>query len=153
TGRRQPGQDRAHGTDRALPLPRTRPRCGRAHPRRPRRVGEDRRRPRGSARGTVGRAGGHADLMTLPTFDLHRASTVEEVTGLFDRYGDDAAVYCGGTELLLLLKLGFASYGHLVDIKPLAELGGISLENDALVVGAAVTHRELERSAVVSEHL
>jgi carbon-monoxide dehydrogenase medium subunit len=91
--------------------------------------------------------------MTLPPFDLHRASSVEEVTGLFDRYGDDAAVYCGGTELLLLLKLGFASYGHLVDIKPLTELGGIAVEDGALVIGAAVTHRELERSAVVSEHL
>ena len=33
------------------------------------------------------------------------------------RYGEDAAVICGGTELLLLMKLGFAAYGHLVDIK------------------------------------
>lgn len=91
--------------------------------------------------------------MTLPPFDLHRARTVEEVTELFDRYGDDAAVYCGGTELLLLMKLGFASYGHLVDIKQLSELKGITTENDAVVVGATVTHRELERSAIVSEHL
>jgi len=91
--------------------------------------------------------------MTLPPFDLHRARTVEEVTELFDRYGDDVAVYCGGTELLLLMKLGFAAYGHLVDIKQLSELNGITTENDAIVVGAAVTHRELERSAIVSERL
>jgi carbon-monoxide dehydrogenase medium subunit len=91
--------------------------------------------------------------MTLPPFDLHRPSTVHEVMELFDRYGDDAAVYCGGTELLLLLKLGFASYGHLVDIKRLSELDGITVENDEVVIGAAVTHRELERSAVVSERL
>ena len=91
--------------------------------------------------------------MTLPPFDLHHAGTVEEVTDLFDRYGEDAAVYCGGTELLLLLKLGFASYGHLIDIKQLAELGGITIENDMVLVGAAVTHRELERSAIVSDRL
>lgn len=91
--------------------------------------------------------------MTLPAFDLHRARTVEEVTELLGRYGDDAAVYCGGTELLLLMKLGFSAYGHLVDIKQLSELKGITIEDHAIVVGAAVTHRELERSAVVSERL
>jgi carbon-monoxide dehydrogenase medium subunit len=91
--------------------------------------------------------------MTLPPFDLHRASSAEEVSELFDRYGDDAAVYCGGTELLLLLKLGFASYGHLIDIKQLAELSGIAVEDDTIKIGAAVTHRELERSKLVSEHL
>ena len=64
------------------------------------------------------------------------------------RYGEDAAFYCGGTELLLLLKLGFAAFGHLVDLKGIEELRGVRAENGTLVVGAAVTHRELERSAL-----
>lgn len=91
--------------------------------------------------------------MTLPPFDLHRATSVEEAGELFGRYGEDAAVYCGGTELLLLLKLGFATYGHLVDIKPIEELGGIRSDNGTLVIGSTVTHRELERSPVVAERL
>ena len=77
--------------------------------------------------------------MTLPPFDLHRARSVEEAGELLARYGEDAAVICGGTELLLLLKLGFAVYGHLVDIKGIAELGGIRAENGALVIGATAT--------------
>jgi carbon-monoxide dehydrogenase medium subunit len=91
--------------------------------------------------------------VTLPPFDLHRAANVEEATELLRRYGDDAAVHCGGTELLLLLKLGFASYGHLVDIKPIRELKGIAIEDGTLRIGAAVTHREIERSPVVAEKL
>ena len=91
--------------------------------------------------------------MTLPAFDLHRATSVEEASELLRRYGDDAAVHCGGTELVLLLKLGFASYGHLVDIKPIPELKGIAVENGTLRMGAAVTHREIERSPVVAEML
>jgi aerobic carbon-monoxide dehydrogenase medium subunit len=87
--------------------------------------------------------------MTLPPFDLHRARSVEEASETLSRYGDDAAVHCGGTELLLLLKLGFASYGHLVDIKPIQALKGISLDDGMLRIGAAVTHREIEKSAVV----
>ena len=91
--------------------------------------------------------------MTLPAFDLHRPQSVEEATELADRYGEDAAFYCGGTELLLLLKLGFASFGHLVDLKQIEELEGVRAEDGELVIGAAVTHRELERSDVVLERL
>ncbi|MGE5273237.1 MAG: FAD binding domain-containing protein [Verrucomicrobiota bacterium] len=91
--------------------------------------------------------------MTLPPFDLHRARSLEEAHELLQRYGEDAAVYCGGTELLLLLKLGFAAYGHLVDVKGIEELGGVRAENGALVIGATATHREIERSPIVLERL
>lgn len=91
--------------------------------------------------------------MTLPPFELHRAGSVEEASDLLRRYGDGAAVHCGGTELLLLLKLGFASYDHLVDIKRIEELRGIAVENGTLVIGSTTTHRELERSPLVAEKL
>jgi len=91
--------------------------------------------------------------LTLPPFDLHRAETAEEARDLLLRYGDDAAVICGGTELLLLLKLGFAAYGHLVDIRGIRELGGVRRDNGALVIGAAATHREIEGSSVVLDAL
>jgi len=91
--------------------------------------------------------------VTLPPFDLHRARSVEEARELLVRHEDDAAVICGGTELLLLLKLGFAAFGHLVDVKGIAELGGIRGENGALVVGATATHREIERSPLVLDRL
>jgi carbon-monoxide dehydrogenase medium subunit len=91
--------------------------------------------------------------VTLPPFDLHRPRSVEEATELVDVYGEDAALYCGGTELLLLLKLGFASFGHLVDLKRIDELKGIRADDGVLVVGAAVTHREVERSDLVRDRL
>lgn len=91
--------------------------------------------------------------MTLPPFELHRPRTVEQATELLERHGEDAAVHCGGTELLLLLKLGYAAFGHLVDVKGIGKLRGIRAENGELVVGSAVTHRELERSPLVLERL
>jgi carbon-monoxide dehydrogenase medium subunit len=91
--------------------------------------------------------------VTLPRFDLHPVWSVEEARELLVRYGEDAAVICGGTELLLLLKLGFAAYGHLVDIRRIGEVSGIRLDDGALVVGATTTHREIERSPLVLEYL
>ena len=91
--------------------------------------------------------------MRLPPFELHRPRSVEEATDLVELYGEDAALYCGGTELLLLLKLGFAAFGHLVDLKHIDELRGVRAEDGELVIGAAVTHREIERSDVLRERL
>jgi aerobic carbon-monoxide dehydrogenase medium subunit len=91
--------------------------------------------------------------MTLPPFELHRPESEEEARELLLRHGDDAAVICGGTELLLLLKLGYAAYGHLVSISRVSELRGISVENGSLAIGAATTHREIESSSLALEHL
>lgn len=91
-------------------------------------------------------------MTTLPPFTVHRAQTVEEATDLLGRLGDDAVVYCGGTELLLVYRFGFADYPDLVDIKAIEELRGITIAGDELRIGATVTHREIERSPIVLEH-
>jgi len=91
--------------------------------------------------------------VTLPPFALHRPRSVEEATALLVEHGDGAAAYCGGTELLLLMKLGFAAFDHLVDLKGIAELHGVEAENGGLRIGAITTHRELERHSLVLEQL
>lgn len=63
--------------------------------------------------------------------------------------GEDAAAYCGGTELLLAIKLGLATYDHLVDLKRVPGLRGIQRSNGSIRVGAATTHHEFENSALV----
>ena len=91
--------------------------------------------------------------MTLPPFELHRPTSEEEATALLLGHGDDAAVICGGTELLLLLKLGYAAFGHLVAIGDIPTLGGVRADNGSLVIGATTTHREIESSPLVLELL
>jgi carbon-monoxide dehydrogenase medium subunit len=91
--------------------------------------------------------------VTLPAFDLHRASSVDEASDLLGLYGDDAIPIAGGTELLLLLKFGFSAFDHLIDVRGIAELTGIRMEDGFVQIGAAVTHREIERSALVQEQI
>ena len=91
--------------------------------------------------------------MTLPAFELHRPSSLEEATALLSRFGEDGIPVAGGTELLLLLKLGFSAYDHLVDVRGIPELTGIRSEGGWLEIGAAVTHREIERSPLVRERV
>jgi aerobic carbon-monoxide dehydrogenase medium subunit len=90
-------------------------------------------------------------VTALPPFELHRPRSVEEASALLEELGDDAVVYSGGTELLLVMKLGFADYPHLVDVKRIAELRSIEAADGVLEVGAAVTHREIERAPDVRD--
>ncbi|HET7341196.1 MAG TPA: xanthine dehydrogenase family protein subunit M [Methylomirabilota bacterium] len=84
----------------------------------------------------------------LRPFALHRPATAEEACALLGRFGDDAAVYAGGTELLLLMKVGLLRPRHLVDVKRIAGLDAIG-DGGALTIGATVTHRAVERSPLV----
>ena len=87
----------------------------------------------------------------LPSrFDYHRASTVEEAFELLDRYGEDAKVLAGGQSLIPLLKLRFAAPDHLIDVNPIASLGGISEAGGMLTIGALTRHVDLVRSDVIA---
>lgn len=64
------------------------------------------------------------------------------------------APYAGGTELLQVMKMGFAHFDHLVDLKHVPELRGIeSIDGRGLRIGATATHREIERSPLVAQML
>jgi len=89
--------------------------------------------------------------VTLPPFALHRPLSFDEADDLLAQHGDEAVVYCGGTELLLVMKLGLAAYPNLVDLKGIAELRVLEERDGRLCIGAGVTHRELESSPLVHD--
>lgn len=84
----------------------------------------------------------------LRPFTLHRPATAEEACALLAGLGEDAAPYAGGTELLLLMKLGLLRPRHLVDVKRVAGFDELT-DGARLTIGATVTHRALERAALV----
>jgi aerobic carbon-monoxide dehydrogenase medium subunit len=87
----------------------------------------------------------------LRPFRLLQPETIEEASKEAARLGDDAAIYAGGAELLLLMRHGLVEPDYLIDIKKIPELGALTYENGALAVGANVTHAELERDGAVLE--
>lgn len=90
-------------------------------------------------------------MTRLAPFRLHRPGSVAEATGLLHELGEGSAVYAGGTELLLLLKLGLAEVSDLVDLKRIEGLDAISVDADGtLAIGATATHRRIERSPIVA---
>jgi len=82
-------------------------------------------------------------------FEYHRPETLDEALALLDQYGDDAKVLAGGMSFIPLMKLRFASPGHVVDINRIPGLSGISEDGGWLRVGALARHNEIARSDLV----
>jgi carbon-monoxide dehydrogenase medium subunit len=85
----------------------------------------------------------------LQPFRLHEPTSVSEASALLAQYGESARLYAGGTELLLVMKEGLLHYERLINIKTIPNLAGWRFDDDGLRIGAATTHRMLERSAEV----
>jgi len=81
----------------------------------------------------------------IPALSIHAPRTLAEAVEMLDGWGSDAALYAGGTELVVLLKYGLAVYEHLIDLKSLPELQSIEVEDGAASIGAVATYRDLLR--------
>lgn len=92
----------------------------------------------------------------VPRFSLARPSSLSEAFAAYATAPDDAAYLAGGTELLQVMKMGFAQFAVLVDLKRIEDLRGITLDDGPdgrLRIGAGTTHRDVERSEAVRRAL
>ena len=76
-------------------------------------------------------------------FDYLRAENLAEAHEALAAEGSDAAVLAGGQTLVPLLSMRMARPKLLLDIMHVRELGGISIEENAIRVGATVRQAEL----------
>ena len=88
----------------------------------------------------------------MRNFDYLEPTTVAEACALLKQHAGDAKVFAGGSHLTILMKQGLYNPKALVNIKKIPELKGIKYdEKEGLSIGALVTHREIETSALVRE--
>ncbi len=84
----------------------------------------------------------------MQDFGFHRPSSLADaVKALKER--PDAKYLAGGQSLIPVMKLGLAAPSDLVTLSGLAELKGIRVDGEELVVGAGTTHAEVADSAEV----
>jgi carbon-monoxide dehydrogenase medium subunit len=87
--------------------------------------------------------------MLLSPFQYHRPRDLASAHDLMARFGDEASVYAGGTELLLAMKARVLRYAHLIDLKHVPELNGIRQEPGEVVIGALVSHFRLATDPLI----
>jgi aerobic carbon-monoxide dehydrogenase medium subunit len=90
----------------------------------------------------------------MRNFDYLEPVTIGEACGLLKEHAGEAKVFAGGTHLTILMKQGLYQPRVLINIKKIPDLKGINFDSqDGLVIGALVTHRELETSPLIKEKL
>ncbi|MGF6306610.1 carbon-monoxide dehydrogenase medium subunit [Bradyrhizobium sp. i1.8.4] len=90
--------------------------------------------------------------MKAAAFAYARATSVVNALELLAAHGDKAKVLSGGQSLMPAMNLRLLSPDILIDIGGLAELRGIAVRGNVLVVGGLTRHVDLLRSSDIALH-
>lgn len=88
----------------------------------------------------------------MRSFSYHKPDTIDAAVAVLA--GDEnASAIAGGMTLLPTMKQRLAAPDALVDLSGIADLAGISLDGDILVIGAMTRHADVAASPLVQEKL
>jgi carbon-monoxide dehydrogenase medium subunit len=90
--------------------------------------------------------------MKASAFAYARATSVADALELLVAHGDGAKVLSGGQSLMPAMNLRLISPEIIVDIGGIAELRGIAVRGDVLIIGALTRHVDLLRSFDIATH-
>ncbi len=85
------------------------------------------------------------------SFDYFAPRSIAEAIELLTDHKDDVKVLSGGQSLLPLMKMRLSKPGYIVDIGKIPGLDGIVEEGNSLVLGALVTHAQIEYSELLQK--
>jgi aerobic carbon-monoxide dehydrogenase medium subunit len=90
--------------------------------------------------------------MKAAAFAYARATSVANALELLAVHGEKARVLSGGQSLIPAMNLRLVAPELIVDIGELAELRGIALKGETLVIGALTRHADLLKSSDIVKH-
>lgn len=88
--------------------------------------------------------------MYPPKFDYYRANSVAEAVAMLQQHGG-AKVLAGGHSLIPVMNLRLADPGTLIDIGRIKDIKGISVQGNAVRIGALTTHAMIVASKDVPQ--
>jgi aerobic carbon-monoxide dehydrogenase medium subunit len=83
-------------------------------------------------------------------FAYKKARSLDEAVALLGE--KDARLLAGGQSLIATLNMRLSAPNLLIDINGLTDLNGISVNGDAVDIGALARHAQAERSDVIAKH-
>ncbi|MDP2644499.1 MAG: xanthine dehydrogenase family protein subunit M [Desulfobacterales bacterium] len=84
----------------------------------------------------------------MPQFDYEKVSSLKEAFEAASTSRGESVFMAGGTDLLVQIKEGKRRPRGVIDLKDIPEMRGLSLSENALVIGALTTIRTLETSSM-----
>ena len=85
----------------------------------------------------------------IPGYDLRVPASLTETLGLLSEEPGIWQPFAGGTDLMVLLEAGKLSHQRFLSLSKLADLRGIEVTPDAVILGAMTTYTEVQRHPVL----
>jgi len=85
----------------------------------------------------------------IPGYDLRLPGSLTEALGLLAREPGIWQPLAGGTDLMVLLEAGKLSHKRFLSLSKLADLRGIEVTRDSVILGAMTTYTEIQRHSVL----
>lgn len=85
-------------------------------------------------------------------YDYFCPTSVQEACELLSKYGADAKVIAGGTDLMVQIRdedKRCANIKHVIDITHIMEMSFIREEGESIIIGALTTHDDVYKSSVI----
>ncbi len=82
-------------------------------------------------------------------FKYFAPKTLNEALELLDKYGKEAKILAGGTDLLVKMKMRLVEPKYIINIKGIRELNFIKDEGNQVRIGALTRWRQLEKSELI----
>src|SRR5574341_1277360 len=80
------------------------------------------------------------------SFEYYAPRSLNDAVKFLSEHKDDVKILSGGQSLLPLMKMRLSKPGYIVDIGRIPSLDTITEQGDYLIVGALVTHEQIEHS-------
>ena len=89
--------------------------------------------------------------MLLPTFEFHEPISIGDALELKKKFGTNARLLAGGTDLLVHLKKKLVTTDHLISLGRIESLALVTQENNTIVMGACATMAQLSATPIIQE--
>lgn len=89
----------------------------------------------------------------LPEIEYHRPADIKSACELLRKFGKDALIIAGGTDVIVDLKTGRYSASHLISLDCVENIKGISEDTEQIQIGALTTITELLQSEVIKKSI
>jgi CO/xanthine dehydrogenase FAD-binding subunit len=87
----------------------------------------------------------------IPGYDLRVPGSLSEALGLLAREPGVWQPFAGGTDLMVLLEAGKLSHRRFLSLSKLADLRGVEVSSNAVILGALTTYTEIQRDSVLQQ--
>jgi len=85
-------------------------------------------------------------------FEYFEPKTLNKALELLSKFGKEAKILAGGTDLLVQMKIRRKTPKYVINIKKIPELVFIRMSSDAIHIGAAAKLRMLEKSEYIRKY-